>query len=566
MKNINSSENKSKFECENPRIVIKFRDDLLINNNFPFFQSLDIPVGYQSEVRKFMQKTGKKINTFDRKKNFYGINAKALGNQLNIFTQIIKTIKLEYLFSDVDIQVFNIFVDRSIKRQRNFIKYPYFTNFYNYFTFDCSCAENADTFLKSLKENLFNKECLNTPLLEFAYIRYDPIPASFDIANIPNNENQDYLTDMGFGSDWNNGMGITVIDVEEYWDTSHSQFDWGSGTDVRVPNLLYPTTLNGINFVTNDSTGHGTKVLGVLKSKHSDNDSNSVDKCKGIVPNALFNLSSVISTSKRNNVVSFKKKEECALLKAIFGSSNSETPEGSVVLLPIQVPIDPSPYPIEILPAMFQLIQLATYQLNIIVIEAAGDGGIDLDSITSNDITTVLSNAVSSGDDTSYWKRYRKKGNTNMLSEAGVETIYSTKAEFATDYLNLMSGAIIVGAGQKNDDLFQKFDRTNIGIVRVPIYAQGDKILTTIIDHGSKFDSFSATSGATAIIAGLVVSLQGYARANGRLILPQEMMELLLIGGRDVINGTAIIGKIPNYSDITSFFIDDENISNYISI
>lgn len=115
------------------------------------------------------------------------------------------------------------------------------------------------------------------------------------------------------------------------------------------------------------------------------------------------------------------------------------------------------------------------------------------------------------------------------------------------------SGAIIVGAGAANarhDKLFY----STFGS-RVDVQGWGERIITTGYGGFARLggdvnqaytDSFGGTSGASAMVAGAVVWLQGVADTYlGRRLRPLEMRKLLINTGTPQGSGEHI-GPIPN--------------------
>ena len=95
------------------------------------------------------------------------------------------------------------------------------------------------------------------------------------------------------------------------------------------------------------------------------------------------------------------------------------------------------------------------------------------------------------------------------------------------------SGAIIVGAvqpGLEPDDRHKRHDASNFGD-RVDCYAWGDGIHTATTDGTSTMESgfgLGETSGASAIVAGVALSIQGMLKSAGRpLLSPKGLREIL---------------------------------------
>ncbi|MCY9523817.1 RICIN domain-containing protein [Paenibacillus larvae] len=111
------------------------------------------------------------------------------------------------------------------------------------------------------------------------------------------------------------------------------------------------------------------------------------------------------------------------------------------------------------------------------------------------------------------------------------------------------SGAIMVGAGSSSVP-HNRLGFSNYGS-RVDVYAWGEHITTTDSDKKDPSkknlytDFFGGTSGAAPIIAGVVVNLQGIAKANlGKPFTPKEIRDLLSDPG------TGTPTKDPTYDKI----------------
>jgi serine protease len=306
-------------------------------------------------------------------------------------------------------------------------------------------------------------------------------------------EDQDYLGPAPDGIDvefaWNqpggDGSGQRLIDFEQGWKRDHEDLVY------RPYNLLY-----GMN--RDASNHHGTAVLGVICA--CDNDKG----CIGIVPNA----SSVDLVSYHSVIFSD------ALLQAIINLKFGD-------MLLIEAQTLGTQLPVESLSVNFDIIKLAT-ALGIVVIECAGNAGVDLDSHPET----------------------RHLSRTNPIYD---------------------SGAIMVGAATSTVP-HQREDGTmpacNYGS-RIDCYAWGQNVWTTWwprvnIDPPDRFyvNFFDATSAAGAIIAGAALSLQGMAEQSlRRRLSPGEMRTRLAdpaTGTPAYHNGVqdAKLGYMPNLQAI----------------
>lgn len=272
------------------------------------------------------------------------------------------------------------------------------------------------------------------------------------------------------------------VDAEYAWN-----FPGGDGEGQSFVDLEQGWTLNhedlvdhGIAIISGLSTAffaHGTNVLGVVAAV--DNDVG----CVGITPN----LSSVRVVSEWRDEVTSNVGD--AVLSAL-----TEMTFGDVLLLETQESGDDAGaigfglVPSEAIPAYFDTIRLAT-ALGIVVVEAAGNGDNDLDTFENGD---------------------------------GLQTLNRNSADFRE------SGAILVGAA--TSDAPHSPNGGNYGS-RVDCYAWGENINTTGTSSNSPqayTESFNGTSGASAIIAGTTLAVQGLLEANhGFRYGPFQMRALL---------------------------------------
>jgi hypothetical protein len=228
---------------------------------------------------------------------------------------------------------------------------------------------------------------------------------------------------------------------------------------------------------TNKNTTHSQKDISILFDKPKPSALKPVDGiCKVGDVNKIFFFD--------NNCMSdaiFTEYE--ALLEAIV-----VTPSNGIILLEFGAGSSNS-YPAEKEPILFRLIQFASRYKNIVIIEPAGDGGIDFDSMVS----------------------YTPKYNPDTICNN-------------TD--NDDSGAIIVGGSEATGTIrsvvnnSSKGWKSNFGN-RVDCFAQGECVNTNYGNHNS-------SSAASAIIAGFAIDIQSIAKVrHGRFLTPTQMRYLL---------------------------------------
>jgi hypothetical protein len=318
---------------------------------------------------------------------------------------------------------------------------------------------------------------------------------------------------------WNtpggDGAGIRMIDIEGGWMLDHE--------DLRD----HEAVVLGHGAILPNSVPHGTNVLGVICAV--DNKLGGV----GIAPNVAV-----------VNVVSHSGQMENVPQAIVLASSNLCF--GDVLVLEVQlIADDPArdgtgshPIPCETNLAIFDAIRGAT-AAGIVVIEAAGNGNVNLDS------AALTFSAVANG------LPILNRGNPAGFSD---------------------SGAILVGASFSPvvGGRHAKYAGTNYGS-RVDCYAWGENVATTdaVFNAVTKDYSvsgyvpapgrpaFDGTSAATAIIAGAALSVQGMFHAAfgsaGRLS-PSALRAILSDpnNGTQSVNGAAVdkVGVMPDLCKI----------------
>lgn len=296
--------------------------------------------------------------------------------------------------------------------------------------------------------------------------------------------------DAEFAWQFTQGGGVTFVDLERGWYTRSTGVD--GHQDLQA---FTPTYHGGNNWVDDDY--HGTAVLGIVAA--NDNNFGVV----GIAPG----VTSVKLTSRYQAA----------------GASHSKVANALAAVLPHLVPgdillieVQKSSMPIERELLDFNAIRVAA-DLDIIVIEVGGNGGISLDAADVGVIDII---------DGKERIRSLNRGSANFLD----------------------SGAIVVGASHSAflaDGQHRRLNSTgpeaksNFGS-RVDCYAWGENIATTStmrgelgpspapdkpVDPKSKYtNSFGGTSGAGAIIAGVALLLQSryHVKNSGARLLNFE--------------------------------------------
>ncbi len=290
------------------------------------------------------------------------------------------------------------------------------------------------------------------------------------------------------------GENVKIVDVEISWHHNHED----------LPTFFYNNDLFENGYVENDSQleevkNHGTSVVGIISA---------LDGNKGVT--GIANRASIGVESVRMHGFTLENRR-FRYADAILGAAQ-QVGSGGIVLVELQAKgpretVLPnisfaSLVPVEYYDAVFSVIQTVTNTMDVIVVEAAGNGGRNLDS-----------------------------------------ELYNGRF----DRHNWDSGAIIVGSSES--DQRSPLLESNYGS-RVDVHAWGEYITTTgngDLFNGSSFvtlpfcpscspvreydrmytKSFGGTSGASAMVAGAAAVLQGIAKNLGVQIEPEEMRELL---------------------------------------
>lgn len=324
--------------------------------------------------------------------------------------------------------------------------------FDRWFTVDTPRGWNTD----DLVEAMLDWEIVERAHRDDAAI--DPVVPGDD----PRSPNQGYLDAAPNGIDaefaWTvnggDGAGQRFVDLEQGWTLDHEDLvDHGA-------TLLFGTLVNS-------SRPHGTSVLGEVCS---------VDNalgCVGVVPE----IASVDVTGHSGSYANMDDALIAALVTMEFGD---------VLLLEVQ---DSDQAPIETIDDVFEAIRLAT-ALGIVVVEAAGNGANDLDTLTS----------------------------------AGSQILNPASIDFRD------SGAIIVGAASS------VAPHTRMGFssfgARVDCYAWGENVDTTSSTSAGSTtayrSTFDGTSAASPIITGAALAVQGILEAAGSSRLSPLQMRAVL--------------------------------------
>jgi hypothetical protein len=341
-------------------------------------------------------------------------------------------------------------------------------NLLTYFVVECPSGVDPD----AVRETLADWWSVET-----AYVEGGPTkPPGVSPGDDPRFPNQGYLDPAPDGIDaefaWTatggDGDGIGFVDMEQGWTLDHE--------DLKAAGI---SLVSGVN---EKYHGHGTAVLGEVTAV------DNATGCVGITPN----LGSAGVVSQYRSPSTYNTAD--AVLSAVDFLSF-----GDVLLLEAQTKVfSLGKMPVEVEDAVFDAIRLGT-ALGIVVVEAAGNGGNDLDAYT----------------------------------RAGDAILDRGSSDFRD------SGAIVVGAGTSTTP-HSRLSLSNYGS-RVDCYAWGENVNTTGgsgsgTGTSTYTTSFGGTSSASAIVAGAALATQGMAdaRMGGFRFDPRQLRTIL----SDPANGT----------------------------
>jgi subtilisin family serine protease len=350
-------------------------------------------------------------------------------------------------------------------------------------------SEQAEDLVKSLNE---------LSEVSFAYREMSASDPLVDPSDDTYYESQGYLNSAPEGVDakwaWNlpngNGKGVALIDLEQGWFQNHEDLI------EKQPTLIFNDNRNGIDSYKGD---HGTAVLGELVG---------VDNNLGVLGIA-HGVSSVRMVSHYEQATNTSGHVADAVLAAVANMS-----AGDVLLLEVQK----SFLPTETEQADFVAIQTAVNN-GIIVIEAAGNGNVDLDN----------------------WQNPWSFNNT---------TLNRNSPNF------LDSNAIMVGAAESNVP-HDRVGASNFGS-RVDCYGWGENVTTAGYgdldpgtgDNSTYTGSFENTSSASPIVTGVALVLQSLNESQLAIRLTPSQMRVLLsnpsTGTPQGPNVAGNIGVMPN--------------------
>lgn len=436
--------------------------------------------------------------------------------------QRFKGIRLDRLFTVVSPERIGEFVSRATDRDRHY-RAP---NLLSYFVIDCPAGLDPEALAAALQE---------WAQVETAYV--DPLDASpGPTGTNPAYGQQTYLkppataplpalqgaidAEFAWTQLGGTGAGQKIVDLER-----GAKLDQ---QDIVARNIQ---KLHGINSGTATDRLHGAQVLCVLAG---------VDNDKGVVGIA-YGVDEVAYTCQVISAAGAVNRPDAVMAAILHLTQPGEDPFGRVLLLEVELgPANDlislkdvhnvvwSGMPMETALADYQLIRLAT-ALGIVVVEAAGNGGHNLDLFQ------------------------QKSSNKFVLLRPGDRED---------------SGAIMVGGSTSNYPYQPGVQVPGVGIrrtcfgSRVDCFAWAENVTTYDggVDPNTGQDTYSGTFGgsssAAAIVAGAALLVQGVAQATlGHRLSLGQLRALLSdpnpnINTRSANYGVDKIGVMPNLKHI----------------
>jgi serine protease len=332
--------------------------------------------------------------------------------------------------------------------------------------------------------------------VDFAYREQsvtDPVNAADDTFAAT----QNYLdaAPTGINARWawtqasGDGTGMHFVDLEQGWFLGHE--------DLPGPALIFNNNRDGVGTYVGN---HGTSVLGEVTG---------VDNTRGVVGIAPA-LASVRVVSHFEAAGGTALHVADAIVAAV-----AAVPAPHALLLEVQR--GALLLPTESDDGDFDAIRLAVAS-GVIVIEAGGNGGNDLDTWTDT---------------------------------GGHQRLNRASADFRD------SGAILVGAASSATP-HERLGFSNFGS-RVDCYGWGENIvsagygdLSAVAGNNTTYTSvFGGTSGASPIITGAALLVQGlYRAATGSLLSPGQMRSILADPATGTAQGVTVAGAIGVMPDL----------------
>ena len=352
------------------------------------------------------------------------------------------------------------------------------------------------------------------PDVESAYVSPPPtVPPSpappssvtrFDELDPPNPDGADqhHLDDadsahVGIGAAWawalpgGDGSQVQFADIEDGWNPDHE--------DLAAHAIGTP-----IYGGSHDHIPHGTRALGVVAAL------DNAKMCIGVAPG----LSRIVTASRLDANSMTEDGRFFDNTASAIQTASAELSKGDVILIELQTSVGAvQKVPVEAHPAVREAIYHATAVDQVVVVEAAGNGGVDLDTLKD------------------------PNGKTSM--NPGSSDFYDSGAI-------LVAAAIAPALTRKSNSCHGK---------RIDCCSWGHSVVTLSTDDDGNEDltttgSFEDTSAASAIVAGAAVVVQSAAKAAGMTLSPAQVRTYLSRSDLNTPPDPADAGRIGHQPDL----------------
>jgi|GEM_PF-5141977 len=447
-----------------------------------------------------------------------------------------KNIKLEFLFSrttpeqltDIIQQAANNLGEQQVPKYLLLRTYTY-SNFFTYFKINCPTEEIA----RSIQESLVKDYVLTDPNdylkrpLDCVY-RPSPTVLATSLGCNPNTASrQEFWETVGIQDFWRTqdselftGQKVDVVihEIEDNW-ASNSAFNYSIPAPPVDPD--------------SHSAVHGCAVLGLLGAQWENNTlPDSFNTVHGIVPMVPVRLYSAAPINPNRPT---ELQEPDTLAQVIWQARNRP---GDIILLEKELAKMPEydvlntinvgargEFPLELDQVLFELMQVATHALQLLVIEPAGNGNCDLtkyeQELKQKDKQAKLNLNYSLNNVTPDVRSYIRR------------RLLKPYSRFIGYDLDNDSGAIMVGAAYWRNDKWQNV-RPNVTFVdanngdRVDTHGPSEQVLTTY--PGTATGVICDTSAATAIVAGMIAALQVVCKHENSTLNVRQLRAILRRG------------------------------------
>jgi Subtilase family len=560
LKQLNLNLHAQNTDNQMTSLVFKFNDGPRLANLPDWRTYLNWPDWFREHAHTFYT-----LNSFDGEQHEPLVDI--LTPQFSSFIDVLKRYKLidqpeldrpSFLYTYVEPTAFVTLSKQAIQAPRQYRQnynsihqMPHFAgplpfrmpNLFNYFKVELSPVLGGDekaiqALLQDIELYLPHKKAFEAPLLHYAYLKDDPqAPTATTPAAL--GASQFYFNDMDIATTLAppaQPIGLTVLEPDS-WYLSHPQFTAHLDRLYPPPAVFDMAKLDTFQAV----LSHGTWMLGILIAKGGDKDLNGNDLCQGIAPNLSVRLVSCLTKGTEivgGHLHDVRYNEAAAMLTAI-----SVTQLGETILA--EVTTGGQRFPIDVQPAIYELLRIAEH-IGITMVAAAGNDSCVLNTVKEGgdepllprDLRSVISRRELEHSHT-HWNVYTNAANQHRMTElanrynATLDPPFKSVDDFLDHYQETPSPAILVGAAFRNDptsndpvhfDLIPESSRGN----RVKVFAQGSNTLTTATKDKLFATIIGNTSGASAIVAGVVGLAQQQAHVQGKPIIPPDSMRTWL--------------------------------------